>query len=123
MTPFKSWFNTYKEADVELVYMGNNESCKIQGIGQVSSRLKDGTVKLLRNVRHVPMLKRNLISLGMLDSMGCEYKGKGGVLNVIKDSKLVLIREKVNDLYVVRDVEMLNGAYTITETILTEGDL
>lgn len=57
MTPFKSWFNTYKEVDGELVYMGNNESCKIQGIGSVSLRLKEGTVKLLRNVRHVPMLE------------------------------------------------------------------
>lgn len=52
-------------------------------------------MKLLRNVRHVPMLKRNLISLRMLDSMGCEYKGKDGVLEVIKDSKDVLIGEKV----------------------------
>ncbi|XP_038904504.1 uncharacterized protein LOC120090876 [Benincasa hispida] len=27
------------------------------------------------NVRYVPLLKRNLISLGMLDAIGCEYKG------------------------------------------------
>lgn len=123
MAPFKTRFNTNKEIDGELVYMGNNEACKIKGIGLVSLKLKDETVKLLRNVRHVPLLKRSLISLGMLDSIECEYKGKGEVFEVIKDSKIVLVGERVNDLYVVRGVEMLNGAYTIAKTILTEVDL
>lgn len=57
--------------------MGNNEACKIKGIGSVSLKLIDRTVKLLRNVRNIPLLKRNLTFLGMLDSIGYEYKGKG----------------------------------------------
>lgn len=80
--------------------MRNNEACKIKGIGLVSLNLKDGTVKFLRNVRYVPLLKRNLISLGMLDSMGCEYNGKCGVFEVLKDSRVAVIGAKVNDLYV-----------------------
>lgn len=59
------------------MYMGNNEACKIKGIGSVSLKLIDRTVKLLRNVRNIPLLKRNLTFLGMLDSIGYEYKGKG----------------------------------------------
>lgn len=55
--------------------------------------------------------------------MGCEDKGKCGVFKVIKDSKVVLTREKVSDLYVVRGVEMPNGAYKIAETVLKEADL
>lgn len=58
----------------------------------------------------------------MLDFMGCEYKGKCGVFEVIQYSKVVLIGKKVNDLYIVRRVEMLNEAYTITEIVLTEVD-
>ena len=108
MIPFKPWFNTYKEIDGELVYMGNNEACKIKGIGSISLKLTDRTVKLLRNVRHISLLKRNLIFLGMLDPIGCEYKGKGGTLEVIKDSKVVMVGEKVNDLFVVEGVEMVN---------------
>ena len=38
--------------------MRNNEACNIPGIRSVTMKLKDETVKLLRNVRHVPHLKR-----------------------------------------------------------------
>ena len=65
--------------------MGNDNSCKIIGIGFVSLRFKDDVVTLLRNVRHVPTLKRNLISLGMLNSIGCEYHGHRGKLEVKND--------------------------------------
>lgn len=80
-------------------------------------------MKLLRNVRHVPLLKRNLISLWMLDSIWCEYRGKEGVLEVLKDSKVVLVGEKVNDLYIVRSVEMLNETHTVTTSDLIEADI
>lgn len=60
--------------------------------------MKNETTKLLQNVRHVPKLKRNLISLGMLDSTGCEYSGHGETLKVRKDSKVVLIGENMNGL-------------------------
>ena len=94
MTLFRAWFNTYKEISRESVFMGNNNACNIAGIGSVTMKLKDETVNLLRNVRHVPHLKRNLISLGMLDSLGCEYKGKCGVFQVFMDSKEVLVGGK-----------------------------
>ena len=94
MTPFITWFNTYKEINGEFVVMGNNNACSIAGIGLVTMKLKDGTVKLLRNVRHVPHLKRNLISLAMLDSLGCEYKGKCGVFQVFIGPKEVLVGKR-----------------------------
>ena len=75
MTPLKGWFTTYKVWNESLVYMGNDNACKIIGIGFVTLKFKNGTTTLLRNVRHVPSLKRNLISFGMLDSIGCQYKG------------------------------------------------
>lgn len=56
--------------------MGNNEACNIAEIGSITMKLKDETMKLLRNVRHVSQLKRNLISLRMLDSFKCEIQGK-----------------------------------------------
>ena len=93
--------------------MGNNNACNIARIGLVTMKLKDGTVKLLRNVRHVPHLKRNLISLGMLDSLGCEYKGKCGVFQVFMGSKEVLVGEKINDLFIIKGVEMIEETNAI----------
>lgn len=37
---------------------------------------------------------------------------------MIKDSKVVMVGEKVNDLFVVRGVEMVNGAYTVNKATL-----
>lgn len=45
----------------------------------------DGMVTTLDEVRHVPDLKRNLISLGTLDSKGYKHSGEGEVLKVCKD--------------------------------------
>lgn len=46
--------------------------------------MHDGIVIMLTNVRYVPGLKRNPISLGLLDSMGYGYSSKNGVLHITK---------------------------------------
>ncbi|KAH9705461.1 hypothetical protein KPL70_011882 [Citrus sinensis] len=51
------------------VLMGNNASCKITGIGSVRLKMSDGIIRELDNVRHIPELKKNLISLSMLDKV------------------------------------------------------
>lgn len=79
MTPNKSWFeSSYKEIS-SLVYMRNNQTCKVYGIGTVRLNLQDGSDKLLEYVRHFLELIRNLVSLGMLDSAGYPFKGEGNV--------------------------------------------
>ena len=50
--------------------------CKVVGIGIVSLKKFDGVVKELTHVRFVPDLKRNLISIGMLDPIGCVIRAK-----------------------------------------------
>ena len=52
------------------VLMGNNASCKVAGIRIVRIKMFDGVVRTLGDVRHVPYLKRNLISLSNLDAKG-----------------------------------------------------
>ena len=56
--------------------MGNNMPCKTIGI---KIRIYDGIVRTLSNVRHVLDLKKNLISLGTLDSNGYKFSAEGGV--------------------------------------------
>ena len=53
--------------------MGNNAPCKTIGIGTVRIRMADRIIRTLTNVRHVPDLKKNLISLGTLDANGCKF--------------------------------------------------
>lgn len=74
MCPFGSYFNEYQEFDSGRVMMGNNSIFRIIGIGNVSLKLHNGSIRVIKQVRHVPDLKRNLISLGMLDQIGCSIK-------------------------------------------------
>lgn len=49
--------------------MGNNTSYKVIGIGNIIIKMFNGVVRTLCDVRHVPNLKKNLISLGTLVAM------------------------------------------------------
>ncbi|KAL5573220.1 hypothetical protein UlMin_022817 [Ulmus minor] len=66
MCPTRDWFKEYREIDGGKVLMGNNVACQIIGIGNISIRMFDGSVKILSGVRHVPNLHQNLISIGSL---------------------------------------------------------
>jgi len=44
----------------------------------------DGDIRTLCDVRHIPYLRKNMISLSTLDRNGYSFKFKGGVLKMIK---------------------------------------
>ena len=67
-----------------VVLIGNNASCKVAGFGTIRIRMFDGVVHTLGDVKHVPNLKRNLISLSTLNAKGYKYTGEGGVLKISK---------------------------------------
>ncbi|KAE8673805.1 hypothetical protein F3Y22_tig00111772pilonHSYRG00229 [Hibiscus syriacus] len=52
------------------VYLGDDRCCNIIGIGDVRIKMYDGSVRTLSGVRHIPVLKKNLISLGTLHKNG-----------------------------------------------------
>ena len=50
--------------------MGNDGSTKAIGIGDVRLETSNGTVLFLKNVKHIPDSRMNLISIGKLDDEG-----------------------------------------------------
>lgn len=90
----------FKEVNSGQVLMGNNESCKIHGIGSVRLRMWDGSMKIINDVRFIPDLKRNLFSLGALDQRGFSYKAQNGTLKVAKRSLVVMKGILKQGLYV-----------------------
>ena len=74
--------------------------CKTIGIGSIKIRMHNGIVIPLSNVRHVPDLKKNLISLDTFDSNGYKFSVEGGVLRVNKGSLVMMKGKKVNTLYI-----------------------
>jgi hypothetical protein len=61
--------------------------------------MADGRIVTLTGVRHVLGLRKNLISLGTLDSRGCRFSSKNGVLRVYKGDKEMLQGKMVGNLY------------------------
>nr|GEY07451.1 retrovirus-related Pol polyprotein from transposon TNT 1-94 [Tanacetum cinerariifolium] len=74
MTPRREFLFEFKEFNGGTVLLGDNRACAIMGIGKVKVKMKDGSSFMLENVRYIPELKRNLISLSTLDREGYTLK-------------------------------------------------
>ena len=94
MCPNIEWFQNFNDRETDIVYMGNNHSCSVQGIGDISLNLHDNKIRMLTGVRYVPRLKRNLISLGTLNELSLSYKAKNGLMYVFKNDDLILTSTK-----------------------------
>ena len=78
----------------------------------------DGIVRELTNVRYVPELKSNLISLGVLDSYGYKYTGQGGALTLLKGSLVVMKATKVDNLYKLKGSTKVSSEVTYVSSCL-----
>jgi hypothetical protein len=94
MPPNRDWFDTYRSVNSSIVTMGNGAHYKITSIGNIRIKMFDGVVRTLFDVRHVPKVEKNLISLGTLDSNDYGYKSKGRVMKVTKGAMVVMKGQK-----------------------------
>jgi hypothetical protein len=60
------------------VYLTDRKPLDIMGRGDVHIRVHSDSVWKLQKVRHIPELKKNLISVGQLDDEGHTIKFHGG---------------------------------------------
>ena len=86
MTPNKAWFEEFKQEDGGVVLLGNDKPCRVKGIGTVRIKMHNEVEKVLINVRFIHELKRNLISLGMLDDLGYVIRVESRILKILKGS-------------------------------------
>jgi hypothetical protein len=71
MTPHREWFSEYEKYDGGDVFLGDESIAKIMGHRRVKLFLKDGSIRALLRVLHVPDLARSLIIVSKLDDT-CE---------------------------------------------------
>ena len=96
--------------------MGNDISCKIVGIGSIQIKIYDGFVKKLTDVRHLLELRKNLISLGVLDFARYKCTCQGGVLKVFKGILEVMKENMIKNLYQLEGRTKSDQATTISES-------
>ena len=70
MTPREEFLFNPRKISGGKVLMGNDQMCSITGIGSTKFQLWDGSIRIIENIRLVPELRKNLLSLGMFDSNG-----------------------------------------------------
>lgn len=84
----------------DFVLLRNDQPCKIEGMGSVKICMFDDVNRTLTLVRFIPNMRKNLIFLGVLDSLSLEWSSRQGVLDVkSSDKKVILRRYKHNNLY------------------------
>ena len=91
MCPKKEWFYNLEESELGSMIMGNDQTYEILGKGKIKLKLHDGIVHFLNEVRYVPKLKRNLISVGLLESKGSKIAMENGTLKVLHGALVVKI--------------------------------
>jgi hypothetical protein len=86
MTPNREWFTTFRSGSFRFVYLGDDKACVITGIGHVKIAMDDSGVQTLNDVRYIPELRKNLISLVTLQANGYSYSSDGD-MDILKVSK------------------------------------
>ncbi|KAL2504928.1 Integrase catalytic domain-containing protein [Abeliophyllum distichum] len=79
--------------------MENNVACKVHGIGNIRVKFDTGFVYLLENVRHIPDLSKNLISIGTLEDSKFVRKFGHGCFKISNGALLAIKGYKRNGLY------------------------
>jgi len=71
--------------------MGDDSIYNMDGVDTILIKMFDGMVRELKDVRYVPQMKKNLISI--------RASGRDGVLKMLKGSMIVLKGVRRNNLY------------------------
>jgi hypothetical protein len=117
----KDWFSTYEPVqNGGLVRMRDSTPCEVIGIGSVKINTHVDMTQTLIDVRHIPTMFRNLISLSTLDNMGYKYFALGGVLKVSKCSLIVMkwVMKSTN-LYVLSGDTIIGVAAVSFDVVVT----
>ena len=115
-TPYREIIH-YVAGNFGKVYLANGSALDVVGMGDVRILLPNGSVWLLEKVRHIPNLRRNLISVGQLDDEGHAILFVGGTWKVTKGAKVLAHGKKTGTLYMTsspRDTIAIANASTNT---------
>ena len=95
--PKKECFLSYTEVDNgSRAYLGDGSAYQVMGVGDIKFKMCDGQEVILKGVRHVPGLTRNLISLGRLHEEGWLYQAAPDkkTLSVMHGGETIMVGEK-----------------------------
>ncbi|TXG69536.1 hypothetical protein EZV62_004471 [Acer yangbiense] len=99
VTSRRDLFTSYTDDDYGQVRMGNDHVSKIVGMGEICLEISTNCRLVLKNVRHVPDMRLNLISAGVLDDEGYKNEFYSGKWKLSKRSLVLARGKKESTLY------------------------
>nr|GEV67512.1 Gag-Pol polyprotein [Tanacetum cinerariifolium] len=96
----------------------NDHELKILGIGSIMVKMHDGTVHTIQDVQYVEGMKKNLLSLGKLDDLGCKLMGE-----IIEEAKALVASHSLSHRVVVTWHQKIGQMYEKGMKILVERKL
>jgi len=101
--PKRKWFASFEKVDVGLLSFGDGHTCHIEGICIVRIKMFHETIRGLQNVRYVPQLKKDLISVGTLEAHGLRRNLREVIFKMFSGLLVVLKNIRCNNLYYLKD--------------------
>ena len=98
-TPHREIIQNYAVGDFGKVYLVDGSALGVVGLGDARISLPNGFVWLMEKVRHIPDLRRNLISVGQLDDEGHAILFVGDTWKVTKGVRVLARGKKTGILY------------------------
>jgi hypothetical protein len=107
MTPHREWFSEYEKYDGGDVFLGDDSTTKILGRGRVKLLLKDGRIRTLLGVLHIPKLARSLISVSKMEDAGVDTVFGKGTCKMVRGAMVFMRGVRCGTLY-----KLLGSTYT-----------
>jgi hypothetical protein len=108
-TPHREWFSEYEKYDGGDVFLGDDSTTKIMGHGRVKLLLKDGSIRTLLGVLHIPKLARSLISISKLDDARVDTVFGKGTCKMVRGEMVLMRGVQCGPLYKLLGSTYANG--------------
>ena len=88
--PPRELFAIFEELDSGLISIGDGHTCRLIDKGTVCIRMYDGILRELKEVRYIPNMTKNIISIGALKVEGLRRTLGEGILKMSSSSLVVM---------------------------------
>ncbi|CAH9075454.1 unnamed protein product [Cuscuta epithymum] len=120
VTSQRDFYSSYTPGNFGNVRMGNNGLSKIVGIGDICLKFDTGIELVLHNVKHVPDMRLNLISAGLLDDDGYSNNFGNGIWKLTRGSLIVARGKRCSKLYMTHPKIFKDRVNAVVNTDMTD---
>ena len=123
MPPHEEWFSEYEKYDGGDVFLRDNSVAKIIGQGRIKLLLKDGRIRTLLRVLHIPNLAKNLIFVSKMADASVKTIFEKDTCKMVRQSMVLMRGVQIKNLHKLYGSTLVNGCNnTIVLESKNEGD-